>query len=163
MNIRPTKLCSTDQWISLSDHPKKLNIRPTKIEHQTYKRWTSDLQSYVQPTNEYYNQIIQKVEHQTYKSWTSDLRKLNIWPTHLRTQTSTYKAMFNRPMYIIIRTSDPQKSNIRPTKLCSTDQRISLSDHPKKLNIRSTKVEHQTYKRLISDLQSYVQPTNEYY
>ena len=97
-------------------YKKKFNIRPTKVENPTYKRWTSDLQKMnIGPT---------QVEHPTYKCWTSDLQKLNIRPTTV--EHPTYKSW----------TSDLQKLNIRATKL--------QSNQPKKFNyqnIRPTKVD----------------------
>ena len=90
--------------------------------------------------------------------WTSDLQKLKIQPT--KDEHPTYKAMFNRPTNIIIRTSHLQKLNIQPTKdehltykamFNQTNKyyyqviRKSWTSDQQKLNNRSTKVEHPTY------------------
>ena len=99
--IHPTYKRWTSDLESWTSDLQKLNIRPTTVKHPTYNSWTSDLQSYVQQTYEYYYQNVRPAS------------KLNIRPTILEHQTNSpapehpiYNALFNRPTSLIIRTSD---------------------------------------------------------
>ena len=106
---------------------QKLNIEDLKkVEHPTYKSWTSDLQKLdIRPTklcstDQYYYQNI------------SDQQKFNIWPTIFEPPTNSSVNPNIRPtLSYVQRTNENYYQNIRPTKLCSTNQRILLWDHPR--------------------------------